>query len=277
MSADAAMAFEESAPLANPALLGTHHAILFRKPQATVQQAAAPQTAPSRRIAGGLGGMAPVHMFTANDFDAPLIKAAAAPAPEPVHDPLPALLEAARAEAFAAGRAEGLAAGLAQGRAEIEAERDTAAVAALRMAASGFTEAARTNAAIAEEAARAVAEAALAALCAAMPALGARFGAAEAEAFVGAMLPVLQEEPAVSVQVEESLVAPLSARLAGMKRVEVVAEAGLLPGDAVLRWHSGEAARRSAAARQAVLAALTACGLVTPEAMAAEARLAPIA
>ncbi|ONG55269.1 hypothetical protein BKE38_09285 [Pseudoroseomonas deserti] len=276
MSADAAMAFEESSPLANPALLGTHHAILFRKPQATVAQAAAPQSAPSRRIAGGLGAMAPVHMFTANDFDAPAIKAVA-PMPEPVHDPLPELLEAARREAFAAGRAEGLAAGLAQGRAEVEAERDTAAVAALRMAASGFTDAARSAAGVAEDAARSIAETALAALCAAMPALGARFGAAEAEAFVEAMLPVLREEPAVTVQVEESLVAPLSARFATMKQVEVVAVAGLTPGDAVLRWHSGEASRRAAAARQAVVAALAACGLVTPDAMAAEARLSPIA
>ncbi|WP_159995343.1 hypothetical protein [Roseomonas sp. 18066] len=262
MSLDLAMALDESSPL-----IGTHHAILFRKPAT-----AATQSTPSRRIAGGMGS-APVHMFTANDFDAPAIKAAA---PEPAHDPLPELLEAARAEAFAAGRAEGMAAGLAQGRAEVEAERDTTAVAALRMAASGFTEAARASAAIAEDAARAVAETALAALCAAMPALGARFGAVETEAFVDALLPVLREEPAVTVQVEETLVAPLSARFATMKQVEVVAVAGLVPGDAVLSWQSGEASRRGAAARQAVVAALVACGLVTPAALADEAGLAPI-
>jgi flagellar assembly protein FliH len=255
-----AIIFEEASPV-----LGTHHAILFRKPQG-----AATQSVPSRRIAGGLGSSAPAHMFTANDFDAPAVRPVAA-APLPVHDPLPALLEAARAEAFAAGRAEGMAQGLAQGRAEIEAERDTAAVAALRMAASGFTEAARAAAAVAEEAARSIAETALAALCAAMPALGARFGAAEAQAFVEALLPVLREEPAVTVQVEEALVAPLAARFAMLPQVAVVAEVGLEPGDAVLRWQSGEASRRGAAARQAVAGALVACGLLTPGAIAEEA------
>ncbi|MCQ4163013.1 hypothetical protein NON00_24255, partial [Roseomonas sp. GC11] len=111
-----------------------------------------------------------------------------------------------------------------------------------------------------------------AALCAALPALSARFGAAEAEAFAAALLPALREEPAVAVQVAPALVETVAARFAtlapGLPPVTVSAAPELEPGDAVLRWQGGEAARHGAAGRAAIARALAACGLLPPPAPA---------
>ncbi|WP_207622864.1 FliH/SctL family protein [Falsiroseomonas algicola] len=175
------------------------------------------------------------------------------PEPEPEVDPLPALLEAARAEGFAAGREAG--------RDEALRSIEAAAAATLRDAASalalGVTEARE----VAEATADAVARAALAAVVAALPTLAARCGEAEVIRFASALLPCLAGEPGVTLRVAPELVAPVAARFAHEARLEVMPDATLSRGDARATWRGGEAARHAEAARRVVMDAFAGFGL----------------
>jgi flagellar biosynthesis/type III secretory pathway protein FliH len=178
-------------------------------------------------------------------------------APPPQPDPLPGLL----AEQRAAGYAEGEAAG----RAAAAAEREDAALAALRLAAALLADAAPAARAVAEEAASAVAGLMVAMLAATLPSLVARFAVEEATSFAELILPVLEDEPSVELRVSPALAAPLAVRFASQARVAVSADPTLTDGDVSLRWHGGQAERRAAEARAAVAALLSSAGFTTAE------------
>lgn len=194
------------------------------------------------------------YILGLTDFDAPQ-EAKAAPARAP--DPLPGLLEAARAEGFAAGREAGLQAG----RQEAERSLDAAVAMALREAAAALALGATEARDVAEDAAHAVARATLAALLAVLPTLQAQLGQAEVQRFAAALLPNLATEPSVVLRVAPDLVVPVAAHFAPETRLEVAADAALQPGEARLTWRDGTAERKAAAAVDALHETLAELGL----------------
>jgi flagellar assembly protein FliH len=189
----------------------------------------------------------PAAGFFARDLDA----TEAPPEPEP--DPLPLLLAAARREGFE----EGLAQGLDDARMGEEA-RIAMTLQAMQATLGDARVALQAQAA---ETAEAIAAAALAALTAALPSLADRLGEAETLRFAAGLLPLLAEEAELTLHVAPPLLDAIAARLAAHRRLEVLADPALAPGDARLAWRGGQAERQGVAAREAIAALLAEAGL----------------
>jgi hypothetical protein len=180
-------------------------------------------------------------------------------APEPeteqlAEDPLPALLEDARASGYAAGEAAG--------RRAAAATIEVVVAASLQDAARGLAAAADAAAACAEESAAAAAQAAFAALGAALPSLTDRFAEAEVARFVALLLPAFRAEPLVTLWVAPELAATMAAHFAAEPRIEVAGDRQLGRADVRVEWRDGAAERRAAMAADAVRAALIDFGLL---------------
>jgi flagellar biosynthesis/type III secretory pathway protein FliH len=195
------------------------------------------------------------YLMAIEDFDAPE-QDTAPPEPEataPVIDPLPGLIAAARAEGLAEGRAAGAAA--------MQATLDADIAAALARTAIAVEAGRDELRAVAAAQATEVARLACALLAAAIPSLAERHAEAEVMRFAEAILPALEEEPAMTLRVAPALADAVSARLAAHRRLEVLPDATIEPGDARLRWQGGQATRRAEAARRAIQDLLAAHGL----------------
>ena len=196
----------------------------------------------------------------AEDFDeaAPACTAPSEPALEPeLIEPVFTAVELDRA------RAEGRAAGQA------EAERGVAAsrLQVLRLIGDTMADAREAARIVATEAAEATARCMLSALTACLPALCTRHGADELRAFVRVVLPVLAEEPRITVRVHPHMIGVLEDELASMdfeivERISLHPSEAIAPGDARVTWSEGSASRQAARARAAVEEALALLGLL---------------
>ena len=83
----------------------------------------------------------------------------------------------------------------------------------------------------------------------------------EALRFVAGLLPSLATEPGVVLRVAPDLQAALATHFAREPRIEVLADAGLAPGDVKVAWRGGEAERRQQAAQAAVIETFAGFGL----------------
>lgn len=180
--------------------------------------------------------------------------AMAAPPPQP--DP-PAITQADLDAARAAGHASGLHAA----RAEAVTRHRATIAAGVASIAAALRDADAQGARHAEAAAQATARLLLAALAALFPALCARHAAGEIAAVAAAVLPALDAQECVTLQVHPATMTAVSAALAtldpGLRaRLAPVADDALLPGDARIAWLDGAASRDTASLWAAVAAAL---------------------
>jgi flagellar biosynthesis/type III secretory pathway protein FliH len=206
----------------------------------------------------------------AEDFDTdglfatPPKPAAEAPPPEPpepeIVEPVytAAELESARDEGRAAGRAE-TEHGLAATRTHM-----------MGLIATGMDDARSAAAQVAEAVAAEVARTLLTALAACLPALCAQHGATELRALARAVLPVLVDEPRITVRVNPSMAAAMMTEIAALdseiaERIVLLPTEQLEPGDGRVSWQEGSAVRDAGRARAAVEDALAALGLLDKE------------
>ena len=133
---------------------------------------------------------------------------------------------------------------------------------------------------VATRSAEAIAALLLDSLALALPALCAGYGDAELAAVIGAVLPALTQEPAITVRLHprhEAMVTReverLDPDLAG--RTRIVPLATMAPGDVRVVWRNGSATRDTAALWARVSEALGVVGLLQPQtALAKETELA---
>jgi flagellar biosynthesis/type III secretory pathway protein FliH len=195
----------------------------------------------------------------AEDFDAP---EGDAPIPEPeVIEPAfsPADLESARAEAWQAGHDAGIA--------EVATDHATAIREALQAIAERMADARAQTAALAEQAADALAALLLDSLGAIMPALAAQYGKTELLHVVRELLPALSAEPAVSIRLHASHAAAVQAEIERFDpelaaRVQIIASNTAEPGDIRVTWRNGQAERNTAELWGRVAAILMPAGLL---------------
>jgi flagellar assembly protein FliH len=189
-------------------------------------------------------GRVPAGILYVEDFDAPVVPAAADVAPAP---PEPAAPVFGAAEMDAA-RAEGHAAGLAEARAEqaqLQAALRTAALASIGDAlGAARADAARVAQGMAEELAATV----LALLYAALPAASAGLAGQEVGALIAALLPGLKREPHAAIHVPPALMGDIEASLRTLwpdhgGRLTVMADETLAASDVRVTWADGEARR----------------------------------
>jgi flagellar biosynthesis/type III secretory pathway protein FliH len=198
------------------------------------------------------------RVLFAEDFDQ---------APAPLESPEPeviapsfsaAELDAARAEAWQAGNDAATAAAAAADHAAIRAT-----LTAIAAQFAGSDDALR---ALAEQSAAAIARLLLASLGAVLPVLAARYGEAELQAILRALLPGLFKEPAITVRINPRHHAALAVTLEQLdpdlaQRVTFAPSDALAPGDARIAWRHGGATRDAAALWAQVLAILDLSGL----------------
>ncbi len=196
----------------------------------------------------------------AEDFDeaAPVPSSADEPAPEP--EVIEPVFSAAELDS---ARADGRAAGLAEAERSIAASR----LQVLRLMAENMGDAREAARNLAAEAAEAAARCMLTALTACLPALCTRHGANEVRAFVRIVLPVLTEEPRITVRVHPHMIAMLQDELAAMdfevvERITLQPADAIAPGDVRVTWSAGSASRHGARARAAIDEALAMLGLL---------------
>jgi hypothetical protein len=152
--------------------------------------------------------------------------------------------EAARAEAWRAGQAAEREAALS---ADSAATRNALAAIATQI------EMTRVDATrVAEDAAEAVASLLLDTLGALFPVLCARFGTAEAEGVLRAILPALRVEPRATIRLAPKLARRIADTLAQADpdlpdRVDIIADEAVPDGDIRVTWRNGEARRDAAA------------------------------
>ena len=192
------------------------------------------------------------------DFDADPLQQVAAAA-----EPVPAFTETDLARA----RAAGFAAGRLDGAAQARGEHEAGAHGALTMIAASLGDAAQCASAASEEQASVVARLLLRALGAVLPALCARFGAAEAAAVALVLQPALHHEPAVSVRVNPHTRACLADALRALDpdlraRLRFIETDAVAEGDARIEWHEGAAVRDGAALWRSVTEVLAPLGLL---------------
>lgn len=170
---------------------------------------------------------------------------------------------------LAAVRDEAFRTGWEAGRQEALAAHDHALRSCVEAVAARLGDAADAAAAVAAGTLDGLAAALVEALAVALPSLAGRMAAPEAGHFAAQLLPALAAEPRVEVAVAPDLVDPVRELLAGARQLDVLADAGLAPGDVRLRWRDGEALRRIGEVQRAVL------GEIAALAPAAAARLVP--
>lgn len=229
---------------------------------------AAADRAPADRVPAG--ARRPRVLFE-EDFSPPggAAGAAMAEAPQPeVIEPTysAAELEDARRSAFRDGRDAG--------RTAARAEAAAAGEAALAAIAGQLREAAADARTAAQEAAEGALRLCVGMLAALHPSIADRLAAADIEAMVASLLPVLAGEPKLALRVCPPLAAKLQARIAAIAAASDFAgeialrpDPSVAPGGATLSWSAGAALRDPAALRTALLGALRPLGLgpLTPE------------
>lgn len=149
---------------------------------------------------------------------------------------------------YEASREEAWRAGQAAERDAIRQAEETATRDALNAIAAQLDDARGETTRIAEESAEALARLLLDTLGALFPVLCARFGAAEAEGLVRAILPALRQEPRATVRLAPTLVRRITDTIERadpdlLPRVDIVADETLPPGDLRVTWRNGEARR----------------------------------
>ncbi len=198
-------------------------------------------------------------MFGAPPREQPQEPPAPLPEPEPVEPVYTAAdLDAAREEARAAGRAE-TEHGLVATRVHM-----------IGLIATGLDEARSAATQVAEAVAEEVARALLTALTACLPALCAQHGPAELQALVRAVLPVLVDEPRITVRVNPSMAQLMAAEIGALDseiadRIVLLPSGQIEPGDGRVSWQEGSATRDAGRARAAIEDALAALGLLDKE------------
>ena len=217
-----------------------------------------PPSAGSPRAASSRPPLAGV--LYAEDFDEEALPPGSAPEPAPEPEVIEPVFTAAE---LASARAEARASGQA------DAERGVAAsrLQVLRLIADNMGDAREAARALATDAAEAAARCMLTALTACLPALCTRHGADELRAFVRIVLPVLTEEPRITVRVHPHMVAVLEDEFGSMdfelvERITLHPSEAIAPGDARVSWSDGSANRQGARARAAVEEALAMLGLI---------------
>jgi len=175
-----------------------------------------------------------------------------------LRQPAPATYDAA---ALAAARHAGMEDGRAAGLAAAAASHEAAALAALALIAETMRTSQRDAATVADQAAEALARALVAALRAVMPDLVARSALHEVSAMLAAILPGLSRQADVLVEVPPALVEGIATALARLapdqhEQIKVKPVDHLAPGEARVRWLSGQARRQPALVWDSVMAML---------------------
>jgi flagellar assembly protein FliH len=202
----------------------------------------------------------PGALFT-DDFDLP----DAAPEPEAI-EPVFSAAEVAneREAAWRQGRASGL---------QEAAAADAAATRqAIESVAAQFAAARDAAAALAEQGADAIARLLLDSLAATFPVLCARYGEAEVQAIVRAVLPALTQEQAITVRVHPRTAPSIAHEISRLDpdlaaRVQIAACDAMPRGDVRVAWRNGATGRHAAALWEQVAAILAPAGLLRTEAM----------
>lgn len=196
---------------------------------------AAPVAAPEPASA-----VAPGRSLFDDDFDLP------AP-PEPREEP--EIIEPSFSLAeYEAARDEGFRAGEEAAREAADAARNAAEHATLAAIAASL-DAVRDDAAqVVEDAATAIGGLLMDMLAAVFPALCARFGAAETQAVIRTILPVLRQEPRATVRIAPDLVAPVVETITRVDadlvaRIDIEPDPTVPDGDVRVTWRHGEARR----------------------------------
>jgi flagellar assembly protein FliH len=197
----------------------------------------------------------------ADDFDMPEV----APEPE-VIEPVFTAAEVAnqREAAWRQGRASGL---------QEAAATDAAATrSAFESVAAQLAEARDTAAVFAEQSADAIARLLLDSLAATFPVLCARYGEAEVQAIVRAVLPALAREQVITVRTNPCIAPSLVREIDRLdpdlaSRVQIAESDAMPPGDVRIAWHNGAAVRNASALWEQVAAILAPAGLLSTEAM----------
>jgi flagellar biosynthesis/type III secretory pathway protein FliH len=203
----------------------------------------------------------PLGALFEEDFDLPEI----APEPEVIE---PAFSAAELASAREAAARKGHAAGL-----EEAAASDAAATRrAIESVASQLADARDTAGALAEQSADAIARLLLDSLAAAFPVLCARYGEAEVQAIVRAVLPALTQEQVITVRANPRTAPSLVREIGRLdpdlaSRVQIAECDAMPPGDVRVAWRNGAAARDAAALWEQVAAILAPAGLLRTDAM----------
>ena len=195
----------------------------------------------------------------AEDFDLPPVPDAP-PEPEVIEPTFSATeLEVVRTETWQAARADTLSEAAAADHAVIR--QTVAAISAQLVTAR---EAANQ---VATQSAEAIARLLLDGLALALPALCARYGDGEVAAVIGAVLPALAQEPAITVRVNplhalavKRDIERLDPDLASRTRIAPVED--MAPGDVRVVWRNGSATRDTAALWDQVAEALGTVGLL---------------
>lgn len=234
-------------------------AFAARMPVAAMPHAAVP--------GASIPAVGPGRSLFDDDFDLP-------PAPESPEEPEVieptfslAEYEAAREDAYRAGQASE--------RAVAETERHAADRATL-VAITASLDATRTDAArITEDAAAAIGGLLLDTLATLFPALCARFGDAEAQAVIRAILPVLRQEPRATVRIAPKLVPSVIDTITRvdadlMVRIDIEPDPTLPAGDVRVTWRNGEARRDARAVWREIGDILGQAGWPVPSSPAAD-------
>jgi flagellar biosynthesis/type III secretory pathway protein FliH len=194
----------------------------------------------------------------AEDFDMPAMRATA-PEPEVIEPTFSAAeLEAACAEARQAGRDEAAAAAMANDQAVI---RQTVSAIAAQFAAAR-----EELVELTEQTAAAIGRLLLGSLGAVLPELAARYGEAELQGIIRAIVPGLFKEPAVTLRVNPQHCASLAREIERLDpelaaRLQIVPTESIPAGDARIAWRNGGATRDVAALWQQVTTTLGLSGL----------------
>ncbi|HEX3346900.1 MAG TPA: hypothetical protein VHS58_02220 [Acetobacteraceae bacterium] len=164
-------------------------------------------------------------------------------------------------------RDEAFADGLRAGTERAEAQRTEALARLATALTESLAETAATSRAHAEESATAIARVALGALCAALPTICARFGAAEVAALARAVLPGLSAAPRIAIRVHPADTRALEVAVASLEpelvsRLEITPSAALPEGDLRMGWQDGHASRETGPLLRAIGDELAMLGLL---------------
>ena len=196
------------------------------------------------------------------DFDRP---PAPPPPPEPeVVEPAfsAAELETAREAAHREGRDAA--------QTEFECSAKAAAGKALADISAQIAAAREDAAAIAEDAAAAMARLLMDCFATSFPSLCARHGKAEAAAILREILPALRREPKISVRVNTHIAAEMTAEIDALDpdlagKVRLIPTDAIAMGDVKIAWEHGDANRDTAALWRQIEDILAPAGLLTTE------------
>jgi hypothetical protein len=167
-------------------------------------------------------------------------------APDPTEPEViePVFSESELRAACQAAREAGLREGLQQANAANE-QKIAAAMAAI---ADALTDAQRAAKDLATDAADCLARTVLAALSAALPRFCARYGEAEVQGLIAALLPSLDDEPVVTIRVQPAIRDAVQDYVRSVvseksDSITVVADETLSHGDVRVEWRNGQARR----------------------------------